>query len=120
MSEDILPIKKYDLSHPRLILIPDIAQVKSIVNSLDNEGRWLIKHGMTSHPYSGNGVRNDDTKEFGNTFVGDETDTSPFRDRTDQLYISTGEFIRNMRLLINFVESVKFGLTEEQMKSRQL
>jgi len=45
--------------------------------------------------------------------VGDETDTSPYRDTTDQEYISTGEYIRNMHLLINYLKTKKEGRTAE-------
>jgi hypothetical protein len=39
--------------------------------------------------------------------VGDETDTSPFRDPSDQTYISIPEYIRNMSLLISYIRSIK-------------
>lgn len=35
----------------------------------------------------------------------DETDTSPYLDTTGTKYISTGIYIRNMKLLINYIES---------------
>ena len=36
----------------------------------------------------------------------DETDTSPYRDLTDQEYVSTGEYIKNMKMLINYLKSL--------------
>jgi hypothetical protein len=35
------------------------------------------------------------------------TDTSPYRDPSDLKYISTGEYIRNMNLLVNFNNSFR-------------
>ena len=39
--------------------------------------------------------------------VGDKTDTSPYRDMSEQDYISTPAYIRNMNLLINYLKSIK-------------
>lgn len=114
-----IPVTYYDLSHERPTRIPDDSFVKRVVQSLDKEGRWLIKHGSTSHPYIGDGVKKELTDEYTKTFVGDETDTSPYRDPSDALYISTGDYVHNMRMLINYVEAHKNGLTEEQLRARQ-
>jgi hypothetical protein len=80
-----------------------------VVHSSDvhGENRWLVKHAMISHPYTGDGVKQELTDEYATTNVGDETDTSPFRDPTEQEYISTGNYIRNMDLLINYVQSCR-------------
>ncbi len=48
--------------------------------------------------------------------VGDETDTSPYRDPSDKEYISTGDYVKNMNWLINYVESVKNGFTDKELK----
>jgi hypothetical protein len=74
---------------------------------LDAQNRWLSKHAFISHPYIGDGEKQEQTDEFASTNVGDETDTSPYRDPSDQLYISTGDYIRNMKMLINFVRASK-------------
>jgi hypothetical protein len=47
------------------------------------------------------------TDEFSSKNVGDETDTSPFADQTNQQYISTPAFIRNMTVLIRYIQSGK-------------
>ena len=60
---------------------------------------------MTSHPYIGDGQNQELTDEFASTHVGDETDTSPFRDNSGQEYLSTRTYIINMKLLMNFLES---------------
>ena len=82
-------------------------QVKKIINSLDNRNRWLVKHVMISNPYKGDGQNKELTDEYATTFVGDETDTSPYRDVSEKEYISTPEYIKNMRILINFINSTK-------------
>jgi len=97
----------YDLDNNSYFFMPNDTMVNRILKSLDKEGRWLIKHGMTSHPYIGDGVNMELTNEFSNSYVGDETDTSPFMDTSDALYISTGVYVRNMKMLINFIEAVK-------------
>lgn len=116
---DELPQSYYDLSQRRPTAIPDLTEFTALLKSLDRQGRWLMKHGMTSHPYIGDGTKMEPTEEFTKTFVGDETDTSPYRDTTDALYISTGLYVRNMQLLINFVASKNYGFTEESLKARQ-
>jgi len=85
---------------------PNEQQVKNVINALDIDGRWLIKHASISNPYIGDGQKQELTDEYSSTNVGDETDTSPYRDLSDQEYISTSEYIRNMNLLIAYIESV--------------
>lgn len=99
------PQKYYDLNRLDFNEIPDEGQVKDIIESLDSQDRWLTKHAMISNPYCGDGVKQDPTDEFASTFVGDETDTSPYRDLSDKEYISTRTYIRNMYLLINYIKS---------------
>ena len=82
-------------------------QVKKIIGSLDKENRWLAKHASISNPYTGDGINQEPTDKYASTNVGDNTDTSPFRDLSDQEYISTGEYINNMNLLISYILSNK-------------
>jgi PelA/Pel-15E family pectate lyase len=104
---DVPPQKYYNLNRVHFDRVPDQDQVEKIVNSLDEKGRWLITGGMTSHPYKGDGKKQELGHEYASVHVGDETDTSPYRDTTDQEYISTGRYILNMKLLINYLESLK-------------
>ncbi len=83
------------------------SMVKNIINALDSENRWLVKHVMISNPYIGDGQNKEPTDEFASTNVGDKTDTSPYRDISDQEYISTPAYVRNMYLLINYLKSMK-------------
>ena len=101
------PQSSYDLNLSFFNFVPDEKQIRTILSSLDSEGRWLVKHTSTSNPYAGDGVRQELTNEFASTNVGDETDTSPFRDQSEQQYISTGDYIRNMTMLISYIRSVK-------------
>jgi Pectic acid lyase len=82
-------------------------KVKDVVNSLDGEGRWLVKHAMTSNPFIGDGQNKEPTDKYASTYVGDKTDTSPYRDTSDQEYISTPAYVRNMYVLINYLKSIK-------------
>ena len=105
-TRDVPPQKYYNLNRAFFDNVPELDRVKEILRSLDNEGRWLSNRGMTSNPYKGEGQNQELGDEFASTHVGDDTDTSPYRDTTGQMYISTGLYIANMRLLINYVESV--------------
>jgi len=86
---------------------PSEEQVQKILAALDSQNRWLVKHEETSHPFIGDGVKTEPTDAFASTNMGDETDTSPYRDPSDQDYISTNTFIRNMTVLINYMNAVK-------------
>lgn len=101
------PQSYYDLSRVDYDFTPTEDQVREVMNALDDHNRWLSKHAMTSHPYVGDGTKKDQTSDYSGTFVGDDTDTSPYRDTTDQEYISTKTYIRNMFLLLNYLKNTK-------------
>ena len=101
------PQQFYTLTRSFFPMKPDEKQVKEIIGSLDTENRWLIKHVSISNPYIGDGVKQELTDEFASTDVGDETDTSPYRDPSDQGYISTSIYIRNMNILISYLQTKK-------------
>jgi hypothetical protein len=61
---------------------------------------------MISNPYIGDGQNKELTDEYASVNVGDKTDTSPFRDVTEQDYISTPAYIRNMHVLINYLRTI--------------
>lgn len=83
--------------------IPE-ADIRSVISSMDSKGRWLEQHVMISHPYIGDGVATVPGDLYATTYVGDESDTSPFRDTTEQQYISTPLYIRNMQTLIRYLQ----------------
>jgi hypothetical protein len=82
----------------------DEKEILEILQALDENGRWLARGAMISHPYCEDGHIQETTDKYATTHVGDQTDTSPYRDSTGQEYISTGLFINNMRMLIDFLE----------------
>lgn len=82
-------------------------KAKEVISSLDGHNRWLIKHAMISNPYSGDGQNKEATSKFASTHVGDNTDTSPFRDTSEQDYISTAAYISNMNLLMGYLRSTQ-------------
>ena len=86
---------------------PSEDQVRKILAALDSQNRWLVKHEETSHPYIGDGVKSESNDDYASTNMGDETDTSPYRDPSDQDYISTNAYIRNMTVLINYINAMK-------------
>ncbi len=97
----------YDLNKDAFKFTPKEDMVKEIINSLDKEGRWMVKHASISNPYIGDGQKQEPTDQYASTNVGDETDTSPYRDPSEKEYISTGDYIRNMNFLINYIRSAK-------------
>jgi hypothetical protein len=90
--------------------IANETEANIIIQSIDNQDRWMIKHAFISNPYIGDGQNQVLTDNYATTRVGDETDTSPYSDPSDQLYISTGEYIRNMNILINYIKSKKLPI----------
>lgn len=109
------PQSYYDLNRQQLMMPVNDEMVREVIEALDEQHRWLSKHAFISNPYVGDGTKQEQTDRYASTHVGDETDTSPYRDPSDQLYISTGEYIRNMKILINFITVSKS--TGEQPKS---
>ncbi|WNH10437.1 hypothetical protein [Thalassobellus suaedae] len=98
------PQKYYNLNRFSFQFNVDEAKVKEIVSALDDQNRWLTTRAFISNPYIGDGKKTELTDAYSTTRVGDETDTSPFQNTTDQKYISTGNYIRNMKLLINYLK----------------
>ena len=101
------PQESYDLNLYDFDRVPDWSEAQEIVGSLDRHNRWLTSHVMVSNPYIGDGQKKEPTDKYAKTYVGDETDTSPYWNDTDQKYISTEKYIENMRLLINYLKSIK-------------
>lgn len=73
--------------------------VAGVVASLNAQGYWLAPLGYNSHPYKRDGSKAPAGGDFSQTYVGDETDTSPYPD--DKLMgISIEAYVRNMGVLI--------------------
>ena len=108
------PQKAYDIKGQTLMAsaldnarrpIPDAAQVMRVLNGLDGQSRWLQRGVSISHPYTKDGGPGEATDEYASTHVGDEADTSPYQDESEQLYVSTGTYLRNMSVLIDYVKA---------------
>jgi len=81
-----------------------VERAASVIAALDAEGRWLTPLRSTSNPYTRDGVKEIAPGDFGSTQVGDETDTSPYRAPQAVNGISTSTYIRNMGVLIRFLD----------------
>ncbi len=103
-----LPQEKYSIYRSKYKSIPKIDRVKQVIKSLDKQNRWLAQHANTSNPYLGPApIGNDSSTQYVSTMVGDQYDTSPYRDESEQLYLSTSTYIRNMRTLINYLNYIQ-------------
>ncbi|MGI5848412.1 MAG: pectate lyase [Candidatus Cryptobacteroides sp.] len=79
--------------------------VRDIIGSLDSEGRWLSPLTNTSNPYkAGASTVPSDARKYTSTNVGDEYDTSPYRNPNPVQGISTQDYINKMFTLILFVD----------------
>ncbi|WP_395807669.1 pectate lyase [Daejeonella sp.] len=77
--------------------IPNESVINSVIKSLDQD-RWLVKHIQISRPYSISA----DGKEMNTAKLSDENGKG-IVDATEQLYISTREYEKNMSLLIKYL-----------------
>ena len=71
-----------------------------VLRSLNAEGWWPSPLIYTSHPYRGPGSAQPAPGDFRQTYVGDQSDTSPFPDPEPVTGISTATYIANMTRLI--------------------
>lgn len=85
--------------------LPSKESVLRLLHNQSPSGAWYVKNAMISHPYKGDGIAQDPTDKFSSTNVGDSTDTSPYKDTSDQQYISTPAYIRNMKMLLSYLEA---------------
>ena len=94
--------QEYFLPDYASIKIPDEQTVRTVIRSLDDQQRWLSKNEWISRPYAVSAT-------------GEETNTAPLSseggaqilDSTDQQYISTQVYLKNMKLLNNYISSLK-------------
>lgn len=78
-----------------------------LLESLNAEGFWPVPIKYTSHPYIGDGSKEPAPGDFCDARVGDKTDTSPYPDPNPATGISTGAYIRNMGVLIEYLPLAK-------------
>jgi PelA/Pel-15E family pectate lyase len=79
-------------------------QARTSLGSLNEQGYWPAQLSQTSHPYRGPGSKTPASGDFASTYVGDESDTSPFAAPPGTTAISTAEYIRNMNVLIQALQ----------------
>ena len=87
---------------------PDSNFIKNILSQRDNEGRWLTTRVYISNPYIGELKCGDpETNQYSGTEVGDEYDTSPYPNNTEQQYLSTTAYIMNINILLKYLDGIK-------------
>jgi len=74
-----------------------------VIAGLNAEGYWLAPLGYNSHPFKAHGSKAPQPGDFSQTYVGDETDTSPFPD-PKLMGISVEAYVRNMGVLIRALD----------------
>jgi len=111
-SIETIPRKQYLRSVSQIENeIPEKESVEEVISDLDKEGRWLVTNCMTSNPYIKAGRDKHDlqqtkqTDRYATSYVGDSLDTSPYRDKSDQQYISVSSYIDNMHTLLKYIEN---------------
>jgi PelA/Pel-15E family pectate lyase len=77
----------------------DPSAAAKVIGSLNAQGYWLAPLGYNSHPYVRDGSTSPATGDFSETYVGDDSDTSPYPDTT-LMGISIEAYMRNMGTLI--------------------
>jgi len=75
----------------------------AVVASLNTAGYWLAPLGYTSHPYKADGSKAPQPGDYSQTYVGDESDTSPYPD-PKLMGISIEAYVRNMGVLIRALD----------------
>ncbi len=83
-------------------LASDAARLRE---GLNDKGYWPTPLYYTSNPYIGPAPEAVAEGEFGSRNVGDKWDTSPYRAEEPVMGISTGAFIKNMGVLIRYLEA---------------
>jgi len=76
------------------------ADVGEIISQLNDAGWWPTPLRATSNPYRGPGPKTPAPGDYGQTHVGDSSDTSPYTTDTPTTGISTATYIGNMNALI--------------------
>ena len=78
-------------------------QARGSLAALNATGYWPAPLRQTSYPYKGPSTDAKVAGDFAGTYVGDETDTSPFTPTTKTDSISTAEYLRNMNILVEWL-----------------
>lgn len=76
---------------------------RKLISGLNREGYWPTPLVATSHPFTGATPPADSDGDYATTHVGDVTDTSPFPSENPPRGISTGAYVQNMTVLIDYL-----------------
>ncbi|WP_062067348.1 pectate lyase [Cellvibrio sp. OA-2007] len=79
-------------------------QAAALVAELNQQGYWPTPLYYTTNPYKGNAPITRATNDYAATMVGDEWDTSPYPVNNPVKGISTGAYIKNMGVLIQYLQ----------------
>jgi hypothetical protein len=79
----------------------------ALIGGLNGDGYWPTPLVATSNPYTGVTPPSRGDGDFSQTHVGDKTDTSPYPDKAPAVGISTGAFIQNMTVLIDYLDQAR-------------
>lgn len=74
------------------------------LGALNSDGYWSTALPITSHSYRGDGSKQVAKGDFASTHVGDDSDTSPYTDTNPATGISTAEYMKQMNILIQWLE----------------
>lgn len=80
-------------------------QAAALVEGLNEEGYWPTPLHYTTNPYKGVAPITKANDDYAATMVGDEYDTSPYPVDNPVMGISTGAYIKNMGVLIQYLQS---------------
>jgi PelA/Pel-15E family pectate lyase len=84
---------------------PTPAQVRKLIDDLNDEGYWPTPLVAVSNVYSGDGDTTPAAGDFSQTRVGDASDTSPYLTDNPVPGISLGSYIQNMSALLQGVDN---------------
>lgn len=84
--------------------LPD--QAAALINGLNKQGYWPIPLYYTTNIYKGSAPVTKATNEYAATMVGDEWDTSPYPVENPVMGISTGAYVKNMGILIQYLQQI--------------
>jgi PelA/Pel-15E family pectate lyase len=82
-----------------------IEETTQLINSLNQEGYWPTPLYYTTNPYIGHPPKTLADNHYADTMVGDEWDTSPYPTENPVMGISTAAFIKNMGVLIQYLQT---------------
>ncbi|HSC67195.1 MAG TPA: pectate lyase [Cellvibrio sp.] len=84
-----------------------VEQTQSLINGLNAQGYWPTPLYYTTNRYKGAAPPANMGDQYAGTMVGDEWDTSPYPVENPVAGISTGAYVKNMGVLIQYLQQNK-------------